>query len=57
MTIATIPNTNLDTVAGHSVTAVKLIDYRNGFGSCKGIDKHGHIHWFVATDIIKIKEV
>lgn len=57
MTIVTIPNTNLDTVVGHSTTAVKLTNYRNGFGSCKGVDKDGHTHWFVATDIRKIKEV
>ena len=54
--IVTIPNTDLDTVTGHSMTAVRVTLFRNGLGSCKGIDKHGKLHWFTAADIRKVKE-
>ena len=56
MGIVTIPNTNLDTVTGHSMTAVRVTYYNNN-GTMKGRDKYGHLHWFHYNDVSKAKEV
>ena len=55
--LVTIRTFNLDKITGHTVTACKVIDYRNGCGSILGRDHFGKITWFTAADIIKIKEV
>ena len=54
--LAIIRNSNPDTIAGHTVTAYKVIDYRNGCGSILGRDHFGRIAWFTTKDILKIEE-
>jgi len=53
--MVTIRNGNPDTITGHTVTAYKVIDYRNGCGSILGRNHFGKIAWFTVGDIIELK--
>lgn len=53
--MVTIRNGNPETITGHTVTAYKVIDYRNGCGSILGRSHFGKIAWFTVGDIIELK--